>query len=102
MEQQDKNRWLNEVMNSLEGMQPAHADGRLFEKIEQQLDVRRTNNGAKVIPLRTVSFAAACILLLIAINCFTLVKKRRIQQHKGLQEVAEYYQLNNVNPLYDL
>ena len=56
------NKWINEAMNSLDGMQPAPPRGSVFDRIE-----RRLQNGivaTKTIPLYKVSLAAASILLL--------------------------------------
>lgn len=57
----DKNGWVNEVMSSIQGIQPAQPPVGLYEKT-----IARINNPAKVkiITLPVKQWAAAAILLL--------------------------------------
>jgi len=99
MEQKDKNKWVDEVINSLDGAERAEPNTALFEKIARGLSEPITIG--RVIPLRTVSLAAACILLLLLLNVL-LLNKHSVGSDKSMQEVANYYQLTNDNPLYNL
>ncbi len=99
MEQPDKNKWIDEAINSFEGSERAEPSAFLFGKIADRLS-ERTVKG-RIIPLRTVSVAAACILLLVVLNILLLNKQNKTSD-RSIQEVANYYQLTNTNPLYSL
>lgn len=90
----DMNKWINEAMNSLDGMQPAPPRGSVFDRIE-----RRLQNGivaTKTIPLYKVSLAAASILLLLALNIFVASKTtQREPRQDEVQNLAEYYGLTD-------
>ncbi len=62
----EKDKWIDEVFNSLEGMQPAQPDEKLFSKIENQL----FNEGAKVIPLYWIRAAVAAAVLVLSVNIY--------------------------------
>ena len=99
MEQQDKNKWVDEVMRSLDGSTSAEPNAFLFGKIENRLS--KPVMKARVVSLRTVSLAAACILLLVLLNVLLLSKQQK-NTDKSMQEIASYYELTNTNPLYSL
>jgi hypothetical protein len=87
----DTTKWIDEAMNSLDGMRPAQPPRSLFDHIE-----RRIQNGvavAKTIPLYKVSLAAASILLLLALNIFVASKTKHATQGQQdeVQSLAEYY-----------
>lgn len=87
---------VDDIMNSLEGMQPAKPNRLLYEQLE-----RRIANGygvIRTIPLRRVSLAAACILLLVLANVMMLSNRERTsatKQQDPLQSVASYYGLTD-------
>lgn len=88
---------INEILNSLEGMQPARPHASLYAKIE-----KRVNDGVaivKTVPLSRVSLAAACILLLVVVNLLVASKPTRNQnqtpQKDAMQQVADYYGLTD-------
>lgn len=98
MKEKDKNREIDDVLSSLLQMQRAvpsdHAYDRIMKRITGQASI------AKVIPLRTVSFAAASVLILVLLNIFALQHKKDLQpeRHKdGVQELVNYYGLTG-NP----
>lgn len=64
-------RHIEETMNSLEGMQRAQAPDYLLGRIEQRLGGNLRVKG-RIVPLRTVGLAAACIALLVLLNMAAL------------------------------
>ena len=65
---QKADKWVDEVMNSLEGSQRATPPVGLLDKIEAQLSVP----GAKRIPLRSLRWLAAAAIALLFVNLFSL------------------------------
>ena len=87
---------IEEIINSTGGVQRAQPPDDLFRKIEQK--ITGSFSKARTIPLRTVSAAAASILLLLALNVFIALKRNDAKpQYKGdgMQQVAEYYGLTD-------
>ncbi|OJW73215.1 MAG: hypothetical protein BGO59_06945 [Spirosoma sp. 48-14] len=61
----EKDKWINSVLNSLEGMQRAEPSPFLFAKIQHQL---ATRNSPVYIPARTVWLTVASFALLLLLN----------------------------------
>lgn len=81
----------DDVMNSLEGMQPARLPEGLYARLEH-----RIAKGVQTIPLGRVSLAVACILLLVVLNVFMLSQQQTSStpaQQDPMQSVAGYYGL---------
>jgi len=98
MEQQDKNQWIDSVMNSLDGLQTAEPGDFAFDKIESRIKQEETPvMKARVIPLRTVSTVAASLLVLIAANIIFLTNKPKQANNDAMRSVAKYYGLTNDN-----
>ncbi|MGB1243424.1 MAG: hypothetical protein ACPG49_12930 [Chitinophagales bacterium] len=66
--QNEKEQWKNSILNSLEGIQKASPNERIFLKIKQKVG----QQSAKVIPMNRVRMAAAAAVLLFAINAFSI------------------------------
>ncbi len=62
----EKEQWMDEVFNSLEGMQRAQPDEKLFENIEKHLFAPET----KVIPLYWIRTAVAAAVVVLSINLY--------------------------------
>ena len=94
MDSNGKNRWVNETLDSINNAGRAVPNDALFNKIEQRLNAPFAKK--KVIPLRMVSAAAACILVLIMANIYTIYTQNNTTAGKnGAQSVAAYYDINN-------
>jgi hypothetical protein len=92
----DKNRWIDEVMNSLEGAQRAEAPPMLFEKIVSRINKARV----EVLPSKVVWLAAASILIIISANVLLLrASSQSPSQKDPYQLIVNDYQLNTTNPL---
>lgn len=95
MEKTRKDIWIDEVMDSLDGMQRATPKDALFSQIEGKL--ARGIAVARKVPLQTVSLAAASIILLVMLNVFMLrsgAKKAIVKSDSSIETVVEYYGLN--------
>jgi hypothetical protein len=88
---------INEILNSLEGMQPARPNASLYATIEQRIASGYV--AARTIPLSRVSIAAACILLLVVINVLVASKHtgsmHNMPKQDAAEHVAEYYGLTD-------
>lgn len=75
MMENEQEKWVNEVMDSLQGMQRAAPPVDLFEAIEAQ--ITKPRGKGKIIPMRQIrwSIAIAAVLLLlnvVAIRSYTV------------------------------
>ena len=78
---EDKEKWLDETLNSLEGIRPADFSANLFEKTMFRLE-KRTAKIVKFRPAQTWA-AAACLAFLIAANVFICLKSPEINPQRG-------------------
>jgi len=92
--QQRRNSDTERILHSLDGMERASAPSHLFHKIEQRLHT--IIEKGRTVPLRTVSLAAASLLLLAAINILMISHSHKAKQPKGdaMQQLVNYYGLN--------
>lgn len=91
---QKSDKWIDEILNSTEGMQRAVPDDALYNNILNRLPVKKVS---RLVSLRTVSSVAAGLALLLAANIFLIMEERQqpIAQNDGnIEDVVEYYQLN--------
>lgn len=65
---EDKDKWIEDVFNSMEGSSRARPNSDLFERIEGQLNAPE----AKFVPLRQWGLTAAAAILVLVINLFAL------------------------------
>ncbi len=86
----EKETWINEVLESTNGITPAVPDAKLFAKIQQRI---QTEN----IPMRWVWMAAATLLLLVSLN-ITLVFSKSKKEKTATEVMASY--LSKSNQLY--
>ncbi len=96
MKKDRQEQFVDDILNSMEGMQRAEAPHALFHSIEQRIEA----NAKHIIPLRTVWAAAASILLLLTINVYLVlgssVKSSPAQpSDANMNSVIEYYQLED-------
>lgn len=96
MKQKDENRWVEDVLNSMEGAAKARPAEDLYGKIERRISVPFTKG--RTISLTTFSAAAASIVLLIILNMMALTGNSRKQDNgmqDGVSSVARYYDITN-------
>ncbi|MFT5336875.1 MAG: hypothetical protein ACI9YL_000877 [Luteibaculaceae bacterium] len=65
----ERNEWVEEVFQSMQGSQRIPVPGNLFAKIENQLE----ESGRTIIPLQIWGSVAAAALVLVAINISALM-----------------------------
>lgn len=73
--EEDKDKWIEDVLGSMKGSQRAKPDPSLFAKIENRLDTPEAN----IIPMRQWNYAAAAAVLVLVLNAFAL---RQVVQTK--------------------
>jgi len=93
----NKEKWINEVMNSLDDVKSAEANPFLYNKI-----LNKIGSGAlEYTPIKLVWLAAASFALLVVLN-FSIIKKSDSAQSNSKNEVetlANSYQLINENSI---
>ncbi len=93
----NKEKWINEVMNSLDDVKSAEANPFLYNKILNKI----SSGKVEQMPLKLVWLAAASFLLLVLLN-FSIIKKSDSASSKSKNEVetlANSYQLINENSI---
>lgn len=94
MQEMKKDKWVDEVINSIDGMEQAMPPSGLFAQIEQR--VAKGVTYARTIPMRTVMMAAASVALLAVLNIAMLTKApaKKTNPADNVDQVIEYYGLN--------
>ncbi len=94
----DKEQWINEVFNSLEGIQPAQPDVKMFSKIENEL----FNPEARVIPLYWIKTAAAAAVLVLSVNIYGILQYANSDTQSTEQDAQQNsYELIRSYNLYE-
>ncbi len=104
MDTKDQNmeKWIGAVMNSLEGMERPDAPTSVYSKIERQLNGNPVIGlTARTVPIRTVSIAAVIVFLLISLNVLLLSRQIQKLQHSDIEQLTSYYGLSNDNNIID-
>ena len=65
---EEKDKRIEDILNSMQGSQRAQPDLELFAKIEQRIDAPE----AKIIPMRQWSYAVAAAIVLLVLNTVAL------------------------------
>jgi hypothetical protein len=68
MMEKEKDAWIDDVLNSLQGSQRAQARDDLFEQIEAKLSRPK----AKIIPMKQLRMVAAASVILLLLNGFAI------------------------------
>lgn len=95
MPEMDKEKWIDGIINSIDGIQQAAPSVAVFQKIEQRIAVNITH--VKTIPLYKVTLAAASIILLVVLNLFFVTEQKpdAIPTTNSADAVIEYYGLTD-------
>lgn len=87
----EKEQFINEVLNSIDGITNVEPNDDLFSKIEQRIQEK------SVVPMKTIWMVAASIVVLISLNIIVLSVKSDSKQ----SELASLEQsINKSNQLY--
>ena len=87
----EQENWINEILESTNGMTPAVPNGKLFAQIQSQIDSRKT------LAPRWVWMAAASILVLVALNIKFILSKSN-NEEKVTELIAS--SISKSNQLY--
>ncbi|MGZ4054294.1 MAG: hypothetical protein ACXVPU_18430 [Bacteroidia bacterium] len=93
----DKEKWINDVMNSLDGIKSPGVNPFLYNRILEKIG----SGNSEYAPMKLVWLAAASFILLIALN-FTIIKAASSahgNKKNELQKIAADYQLLNENSI---
>ena len=98
MMKKDKEKWMDDVLGSLEGSKRAQPSPELFARIESQIDAPE----AKVIPITQWRIAVAAAILLLMLNVFAMrqyAHRYEVNTDDLVVEVSADQQLiSNYNP----
>lgn len=89
----DKEKWVEEVFKSTEGMVKSVPHSRVFENIQKQIQIQEF----PLLPMRGWKMAAAAILLLCTLNIFTLANymNRSSNTSNNTFELADHSIISN-------
>lgn len=90
----NKEKWINEVMNSLDDVKSAEANSFLYNKILNKIG----SGEIEYAPMKLVWLAAASFALLAVLN-FQAMKKTGSNNRGDIQEIASAYNLVNTNSI---
>ena len=95
MDNNRKNEWIDDVLNSAEGFTPAAPSEGLYRILEQRINI--PVGKGRVVSMSWVSAAAACILFLISVNVYMANKHTTISNNHTDQvnELVQYYDITN-------
>lgn len=95
---QQKEKWIEDVMQSLKGMQPAESNPFLHTRIMAKLQDAVVNK----VPVRWALASAFGFLLLLWFNVrvFTAGNRNAAQQGSGIEQVVKEYGLSS-NDIYN-
>jgi hypothetical protein len=81
----NKEKWINEMMSSLDGAKPAEANPFLYNRILGKL----AKSDTAFTPVRVVWLAAASFLLLLTLNFMIVKQKKPLEkENAGLEQIA--------------
>ena len=104
---QDAVHRIDEVLNSLDGVQRASAPDFFYTRLKARLEKRLPNNYKPKWVLRPV-YIFSTLLLVIAINAFVFLRNQNVTSATAdnnetvQQSIAAEYSLNDNNTVYDL
>ena len=95
MKTNEKDNWIEDVLNSMDGAAKAVPGNDLLGRIENRI-LLPVYKG-KTISLTAVSAAAACILILLTLNIYFATRhKTNLGNNKDeIRELVQYYDITN-------
>ena len=92
----DKEKWIEDVFDSMKGSQRAKPSTELLAKIEQQIGVTES----KIIPIYSFRMVAAAAILLLVLNVFAVrqfmesntvaTEELLVEETSGLSLISNY------------
>lgn len=98
---QDKSKWVEEVLESTTGMAPATPRTDLYGQLKAKLGKEMPK--VRLISLQMVSAAAACLLVLFALNLKAIDRYAGAEtqevrsEEASVEDIVDYYQLGGNN-----
>jgi len=96
----EKDMWINEALDSIEGIQPAQSENNFYDKVMQRIESGNRITASETISMANVYKIAAAILLIVTLNAFTCINfsKSKVEQ-QNLTAFAHEFSLtgNNYN-----
>ncbi len=89
-----KEKWKDEVLNSLEGINRAEPDPELYAGIQAKLGQMQESKRVQLVPRPYFSIIAASFALLIFANVYALTRQKSNVQ---TTDTSSVYQLDNGN-----
>jgi prophage maintenance system killer protein len=86
----EKENWINEILNSTNGITKVAPDNRLFSKIQNRIQNK--------VSAQTLWLSAASIAILVALNISVIIGNK--SKKENTMEVALSNSLNKSNQLY--
>ena len=81
----NKEKWIEEVSNSLDGLKPAAAHPFLFNKILSKLESVKK----EYVPARIALLTTAAFMLLLVLNYLVLKQSAHSKEISGMKEISE-------------
>lgn len=98
MMQDEQNKWVDEVMNSLQGIRAAEPPTDLFASITARIN----HPEAKVVPMRQLRWSIAIAAMLLLLNAMA-IRSYAINQNDGYAQAESYeaFQLGSDYKIYE-
>lgn len=88
---QQKEEWIDRVLNSIDGITPALSNPYLYQKVLMRLK----NETQQVVPMRVVWMSMAAMLALVVINVAAIKMQAKNSEQSDASIIASEYQLDN-------
>mgnify|MGYP001619871189 CR=1 FL=1 len=85
----EKEQWIDEILNSTDGLQKASAGAHLFSRIERRL------RESEFVSPKTVWLAAASIAILVAVNVVLIKKSAHSKTDSPTTSIASSFDKSN-------
>ncbi len=85
----EKENYIQDILNSTNGITKATPNAALFQKIEQRLEAE------KKAPIQLIRLVAASIVVLLGINIMVLLNQKTISNDSSIANIAATLQTNN-------
>lgn len=98
---QDKSKWVEEVLESTQGMAPASPRADLYGQLKAKLG--KETPKVRLISLGAVSAAAACLVVLFTLNIKAVSHYRTAAagavqtEDASVTDIVDYYELGSNN-----
>ena len=85
----EKEKYIQDILNSTNGITKATPNAALFQKIEQRLEAE------KKVPIQLIWMVAASIVVLLGINIMVMANKSATSDKQSVARIAATLQTNN-------